>query len=86
MKSNTAEYQEWQAACSAERAAWLCVQATRVGDPLDAQAWERWLRSLDRETVALQALLEAQAQVAPSRRRSKRGSVNTNVEAIAHLL
>lgn len=75
MKTHTAEYQEWQAACSAERAAWLCVQASQAGDPVDGEAWERWLKSLDREAVALQALLQAQAQIVPARRRSKRPSV-----------
>jgi gluconate kinase len=67
MNTHSAEYVEWQAACTAERHAWQNVQSGLAGEPLDAEAWARWLNSLKRETAALHALLDAQAQAAEPR-------------------
>jgi hypothetical protein len=44
------------------------VQSTSAGEPLDVDAWAKWPSSLNREAVALGALLEAQAQAAAQRR------------------
>jgi hypothetical protein len=60
----SAEYEEWQTACRAEREAWARVTGNLPGSPShDSAAWTQWQEALQRSNHALNRYLESRNEL-----------------------